>query len=203
MSLKRFMLVSLLACTVSFSVLSDFACAKAASTVSDVAKLHQGGVVVKELPPKTKSKDALPVVSAQIMIPQPPSEVWKKVMQPERLMQREKKVKSIKVVSQTANSKDLAYTVEMSRLLPTFQYTLRHQPTSSPMTLSFWRLNGSFRDVQGSWNVAPLDGGKNSILTYNLSIDPGPLVPRMLLQSVLKADLPNMMNNVKTAVSTP
>jgi carbon monoxide dehydrogenase subunit G len=177
--------------------------AQAAPAVSDTTKLHQGEVVVKELPSKTKSKDSLPSVSAQIMISKPPSEVWKKIMQPERLMQREKKVKSIKVVSQTANSKDLAYTVEMSRLLPTFQYTLRHQPASGPMTLSFWRLNGSFRDVQGSWNVAPIDGGKNSVLTYNISIDPGPLIPRMLLQTVLKADLPNMMNNVKTTVSTP
>lgn len=202
MSLKRFMVISLLACTVSFSVLLGLI-AQAAPPVSDATKLHQGEVVVKELPSKTKSKDSLPSVSAQIMISKPPSEVWKKVMQPERLMQREKKVKSIKVVSQTSNSKDLAYIVEMSRLLPTFQYTLRHQPTSGPMTLSFWRLNGSFRDVQGSWNVAPIDGGKNSVLTYNISIDPGPLIPRMLLQTVLKADLPNMMNNVKTTVSTP
>ncbi|MEB3287449.1 MAG: SRPBCC family protein [Vampirovibrionales bacterium] len=183
------------------TVLSFFSQAFSA-TAAETAKLQKGGVVVKESPTPSSNKDALPVVSAQILIPKPPADVWKKVQQPEHLMEKEAKVKSIKVVSQAGNRKDLAYTVMMSKLLPTFQYTLRHQPTQ-PMKLSFWRLNGSFKDVKGSWLVTPYNNGKNSILTYNISIDPGPLVPRFLLQTALKSDLPNMMNNVKSVLLKP
>lgn len=171
-----------------------------AFAADDLALLKQGRVVVKE-GANNKSKDSVPAVSAKILIPKPPDQVWKSIMQPEHLMDKERKVKQIKVVSRNGTTKDLAYTVNLASILPTFNYTLRHQVTQ-PNTLQFRRINGSFKDIQGSWIVTPADNGKSSILTYNVSIDPGPLVPRFMMQNILKSDLPGMMNNVKSVINT-
>jgi len=162
--------------------------------------LKQGRVIVKE-GPQNKNKDAVPAVSAKILIAKPPDQVWKSILQPEHLMDRERKVKQIKVVNKNGSTKDLAYTVNLASILPTFNYTLRHQVTQ-PNTLQFRRLNGSFKDIQGFWMVTPADNGKSSVLTYNVSIDPGPLVPRFMMQNILKSDLPGMMQNVKTVINS-
>ncbi len=162
----------------------------------ELSVLKQGRVLVRS----GNQKDAVPSVSAKILIPRPPDQVWKAILQPEHLMDRERKVKQIKVVNKNGTTKDLAYTVNLASILPTFNYTLRHQVTQ-PNTLQFRRLNGSFKDIQGFWMVTPADGGKSSVLTYNLSIDPGPLVPRFMMQNILKSDLPTMMQNVKTVIN--
>lgn len=156
--------------------------------------LKQGRVVVKDV------KATQPTVDAKILIPRPPDQVWSTVLQPERLMDKEKKVKQIKVVSKTGSTQDLNYTVTMASVLPTLNYTLRHQVTQ-PNMLQFRRLSGSFKDIQGYWQVTPADSGKSSILTYHLSIDPGPLMPRFMMQNLLKSDLPTMMKNVKAVIA--
>jgi ribosome-associated toxin RatA of RatAB toxin-antitoxin module len=163
----------------------------------EITTLKQGQVVVG---PVTKVNN-MPTVSAKIHIPEPPDKVWKTVSDPSKLMSREEKVKQMKLVSSQGNVKDVEFTVLMSRLLPAFTYTLRHQ-VSGNNTLNFHRLTGSFKDIQGSWKVVPADGGKSSVLIYNLSIDPGPLVPQNILLPAVKSDLPRMMRNVKAAIQT-
>ena len=166
-------------------------------TSGELVTLKKGQVVVGEV---TKVNN-VPSVSAKILIPEPPDKVWKTVANPTSLMSREAKVKDMKTVASQGNVKDVEYTVMMSRLLPAFRYTLRHQPAGNN-TLSFRRLNGSFKDINGFWKVVPADGGKSSVLIYNLSIDAGPLVPQNLLLPAVQSDLPQMMRNAKAAIQT-
>ncbi len=161
--------------------------------------LTKGKVVVTQ---DVVSANTLPFVEAKILIPKPPERVWSVVSNPEKLMQEERKVKKVKLLSWTGNKQNVEFSVLMTRLLPPFNYVLQ-QDLSPPNILRFKRVSGSFRDIQGSWKLLPVENGSKTILTYTLKLDPGPLVPRSLLLGAVKADLPTMMQNAKRAIEKP
>jgi ribosome-associated toxin RatA of RatAB toxin-antitoxin module len=173
--------------------------AQAGHNANELSTLNKGGVVVKEANVIDKGKDGPATVTAQILIPKPPAQVWPIVANPQDVMSQEKKVKKVQTLKQAGNSLDVAYTVNYSSMLPTFNYTLRLDK-KQPSTITFKRLNGSFKDINGSWQLTPIDNGQKTILTYTLSIDPGFFAPKFLLVQAIKNDLPTMMKNVKAVV---
>lgn len=168
----------------------------AANAATEWDTLSKGQVVVNQLQVPANSA---PAVEAKILIPKPPTKVWTVVADPARLMKRESKVKKVKVLSRTGNRQNVEFSVLMTHLLPPFNYILM-QELSPPNVLRFHRISGSFKDIDGSWRLAPVDNGNQTILTYTLKLDPGPLVPKGLLLNAVKSDLPNMMQNAKAAI---
>lgn len=158
--------------------------------------LSKGQVVVKQ---NNAQEDEAPSVEAKILILRSPERVWPVVADPEKLMREEKKVRKVKVLSRSQNKQNVAFSVLMTRFLPPFNYVLL-QELSPPNSLRFHRVSGSFKDIQGSWRLSPVENGTKTILTYKLQIDVGPLVPRGLLLSAVKSDLPSMMRNAKKAI---
>ncbi len=164
---------------------------------SELSRLKNGEIIVQE--PSNNKDRSVPYVTAKVYIPKSPSKVWSVIQTPENVVRNERKVKSVKVVSSHAGVRDLAFRVQLSRVLPSFAYTLRHQSTS-PYVLGFKRLSGSFKDIQGYWQVVPVENNTQTVLVYSLSIDPGALVPRSLLIPAVKSDLPQMMQTVKMSM---
>lgn len=158
--------------------------------------LKQGKVVVKQY----TAPNTVPSVEAKILISKPPEKVWTVVSDPETLLESERKVKQVKVLSRTANKQNVSFKVIMTSLFPAFNYILL-QELSPPYLINFHRVSGSFKDIQGAWRLIPADNGSKTILSYTLKLDPGPLVPRSLLLAAVKSDLPNFMNNAKTSIN--
>lgn len=165
--------------------------------VSDWETLSKGQVVVKQMAPATKNE--APSVEAKILISRPPAKVWSVVSDPEKLMADEGKVRKVKVLSRTGNKQNVEFHVTMTPLLPSFNYVLM-QELSPPTILRFHRISGSFKDIQGSWQLQPVDNGNKTILSYILKMDPGPFIPKALVMTAVKSDLPNMMRNAKAAI---
>jgi ribosome-associated toxin RatA of RatAB toxin-antitoxin module len=165
------------------------------SEEGDAQALSRGEVVIQQNAPA----GVVPSVEAKILVPRSPEKVWPVVSNPERLMGKESKVKKVKVLSRTGNRQQVAFSVLMTRLFPPFNYVLQQDLVPISM-VHFKRVSGSFKDIQGSWRLTPAEGGQKTILTYTLQLDPGPLIPRTLLLGAVKADLPNMMRNAKTAI---
>lgn len=164
---------------------------------AEMQTLKQGKVVVKQNPTPANS---VPSVEAKILIAKPPEQVWTVVSDPVTLMESERKVKKVKVLSKQANKQNVEFSVLMTPLFPAFNYVLL-QELSAPYLLTFHRISGSFRDIQGSWRLTPFDNGTKTILSYTLKLDPGPLIPRGLLMTAVKSDLPNMMQNAKASIT--
>lgn len=165
---------------------------------SEWDSLSKGQVTVSQ---NLAPANVMPSVEAKILIAKPPEKVWKVVADPEKLMREERKVKKVKILSRTPNKQNVEFSVLMTRLLPPFNYVLL-QELSPPNLLTFKRVSGSFKDIQGSWKLAPVDNGSKTILTYTLKIDPGPFlpIPRGMLLNAVKSDLPSMMKNAKLAI---
>ncbi|MCE3236705.1 MAG: cyclase/dehydrase [Vampirovibrio sp.] len=160
--------------------------------------LSKGQVLVSQ---NLAPANTMPSVEAKILIAKPPEKVWKVVADPEKLMREEHKVKKVKILSRTATKQNVEFSVLMTRFLPPFNYVLL-QELSPPSLLTFKRISGSFKDIQGSWKLLPVDNGNKTILTYTLKIDPGPFlpIPRGMLLNAVKSDLPSMMKNAKSAI---
>lgn len=183
----------------SFSILAlSNASGWSAAGKSEMDTLAKGQVVVSQ---NTEPSNAMPSVEAKILIAKPQDKVWNVVSNPEKLMREEKKVKKVKVLSRAGNKQNVEFSVLMTRLLPPFNYILL-QELSGPGLLRFHRVSGSFKDIQGSWRLTPIENGSKTILTYTLKIDPGPFlpIPRWMLLNAVKSDLPSMMMNAKAAI---
>ena len=165
--------------------------------LSESESLARGQVVIHQNQPTTPQD--VPSVEAKILIARPPAKVWTVVSDPEKLMGNEAKVRKVKVVSRSPGKQNVAFSVVMAPFLPAFNYVLL-QELVPPSLLRFHRISGSFRDVQGSWHLSPIDNGNKTVLTYTLKLDPGPFVPKSLLLPAVKSDLPNMMRSVKASI---
>jgi ribosome-associated toxin RatA of RatAB toxin-antitoxin module len=191
------LIAGLLTC---FACFSDHPAQAASVNPKEMATLLRGDVIVKEENALENKQDKGPAtVIAQIVIPRPPEQIWPVVVNPQDVMSEERKVKSIRILSKNANSLMAEYTVTYHRLLPTFNYTLKLD-NKAPNMIQFRRISGSFKDIQGSWKLQPVENGQKTLLTYTLSIDPGFFAPKFMLVQAIKSDLPSMMKNVKVAI---
>ena len=167
------------------------------SLPGDWAALSKGQVVVRD--GATTKKAGAPAAEAHILVSRSPDKVWQVVSDPRKLMQEERKVRKIKMLSQGKSSQQVEFTVLMTRLLPTFNYVLQ-QDLYPPYLMKFHRVSGSFKDIQGSWKLTPVENGQKTILSYSLKIDPGVIAPRGIIMNAVKSDLPTMMRNAKAAI---
>jgi ribosome-associated toxin RatA of RatAB toxin-antitoxin module len=145
--------------------------------------------------PVVVAKPTMATACRSIIVGYTPEQVWTVVSNPVLLASQEAKVKKISVLSQTASSKTVAYSVAINPLLPTFNYTLLYVPARNHLSINFKRISGSFKSFEGSWHLTPTTKGTR--LTYILRLDPGMLLPRFLVLQAIQSDLPTMLNNVK------
>lgn len=65
-------------------------------------------------------------------------------------------------------------------------------------------VRGDFRENRGVWEFLPTADGTATIVSYRLNIVPRVYVPRWMMRSTLKRDLPDLMNGLRARVeATP
>lgn len=69
----------------------------------------------------------------------------------------------------------------------------------SPSRLVWKQLDGNFKHVDGSWDLAPVDGGKTK-LTYTLHVDADTIVPPSMVAFLLKFVQREVVGQVKQYV---
>ncbi len=72
-------------------------------------------------------------------------------------------------------------------------YTLRLQ--RQPLLLSWTLVRGFFRQNEGSWTLQPVEGGV--LATYRIQLQPNGYVPRAVLNSLLRHELPQTLAQFK------
>jgi uncharacterized membrane protein len=69
--------------------------------------------------------------------------------------------------------------------------------------IRFSNVRGDFRENRGEWALRPVDDGKAIIVTYRVYVVPRFYVPRWILRSALKRDLPQLMAALRARVEAP
>lgn len=85
--------------------------------------------------------------------------------------------------------------VKPAFFLPAFEHVFRldYDPYSR---IDVHRVSGPIAYMEGSWWLLPQQSGK-ILLVYELEVDPGMPVPRFIVRSTLKRDLPKLVQAVR------
>ena len=86
-------------------------------------------------------------------------------------------------------------TIKPVFFLPTFEHEFRLDYTPYSR-IDVNRVSGPIAHMQGTWWLLPEDNGR-ILLVYELSLDPGMPIPRFLVRSTLKRDLPKVLAAVR------
>jgi ribosome-associated toxin RatA of RatAB toxin-antitoxin module len=63
--------------------------------------------------------------------------------------------------------------------------------------IRFSNVRGDFRENHGNWDFLPTVDGKATIVTYRVQVVPRFYVPRWIMRSTLKRDLPELMKGLR------
>lgn len=170
----------------------------ASLSATELNRLLKGEVLVSE--PASPSSGTR-FVLAKILIDRPLETVWNTLYNQERLFKDEPHMRKVKILSSPSpNQQKVAYSLNISRLLPTFDYVTSVNFIPTERTVKFDRLSGSFRSFKGMAKLKPVENGRRTILFYALQVDPGFLIPQMVVRNVLRSELPGMLTHIKRNV---
>ena len=96
------------------------------------------------------------------------------------------RMKRARIALQDGDQVEVDFRLEFVRAL---DYTLRLQ--REPLRLEWTLVRGFFRRNEGSWTLEPTDGGVRA--HYSIALQPNGTVPRALLNSLLRHELPQML----------
>ena len=69
--------------------------------------------------------------------------------------------------------------------------------------IRFSNVRGDFRENRGEWALQPTGDGQAIIVTYRVKVVPRFYVPRWLIRSALKRDLPELMRALRAHAEAP
>lgn len=74
---------------------------------------------------------------------------------------------------------------------------------SKPEHIEWTRVKGSFKENEGYWDFAPVDGGKSTLVTYAKHVDPGFFAPKIFVHKTLKDTAENIFRDLKRTAEPP
>jgi uncharacterized membrane protein len=74
---------------------------------------------------------------------------------------------------------------------------------SKPLRIEWTRVKGSFKANEGYWDLAPVDSGRSTLVTYAKHVDPGFFAPKMFVHKTLRDTAENIFRDLKRNVEPP
>src|SRR4029453_696873 len=95
----------------------------------------------------------------------PPELVWRVLTDYDNATRVFVNLKQCKVLEDKGTTKVIFHKVKPSFIPTAFEYVLEVKETA-PRKLEWRRLRGDFKEVDGSWSLEPLEGGKATLVSY-------------------------------------
>lgn len=92
--------------------------------------------------------------------------------------------------------KIVEHKVQPSGLLGTYQYVIELKETPAK-ALEWHRIRGDFKEVDGYWKLEPVEGGRQTQVTYSAYINGGLFLPQALVRRQVHIDMPAVMAALK------
>jgi len=125
------------------------------------------------------------VLSAKVSIDAPPAIVWDSITNYGNLKNILPGYEKSTVIKDGGASKILAMATKVARFLPTYQYQVRVEEDRQKYNIRMNRISGDFKTMDAVYRLIPQEGGKKTLLIYDLNIDPGAPIPgsQMILKT--------------------
>jgi ribosome-associated toxin RatA of RatAB toxin-antitoxin module len=163
---------------------------------SQVERVKSGAVIAEgEVAPDKAAAD----VRAAIQIGASPEQVFRTLTDCAQALKFVPHLKRCNVIDTASDGswQDVEQTVDYGWLAPRAEYVF-HANYQRYERIDFSHLRGDFHDNRGTWVFHALNGGRTTLVTYQARVVPAFFVPRWLMRSMLKRDLPDLMRGLKS-----
>ncbi|MEO0444738.1 MAG: SRPBCC family protein [Verrucomicrobiota bacterium] len=166
---------------------------------SHLEKLNQGEVVLFQ-PHRRPNSGAM--LAGAVFINAPREKVRAVITDPERSKEYLSNLKEVRLLHSTSTSQTVAHTVRSGILPFNVSYRYRAEKMNEGQ-IHFRMIDGDLRHFEGGWRLHEAkDFGyqQGTIVFYQLYVDPGALIPKVMVGKNLKRDLPSMLVSLRQRV---
>lgn len=166
----------------------------------ELAKVRQGQVVIQ---PQNRTSKGKQGVLAKVLIERSPQQVWNVILDQEQVFQGDPYMKQVQLLKALPQNQQLVeYTLALSKLLPTFRYTLQVENHPQEKISRFKRVSGSFKDLEGFTQLIPMDNGQKTLMVYSFQVEPGFFAPKALFKHFTQVQIPQILKRTQQLVYT-
>ncbi len=136
----------------------------------------------------------MPKITAKAVLSQPPAKVWGIISDCAKYKGRMPRVAAAKELKKEGNKHTCEVTVEVpfpfSNLTAVTEAV--HEEGPDGMSRRWKLVRGDYKRNEGSWEIKPVEGGKKSLVTYSLHVEPNTSLPASILEAAQKKAIPDM-----------
>lgn len=116
-------------------------------------------------------------LSAKVAINAPPAIVWESITDYRNLKNVLPGYEKSTVLKDNGRNKTLAVATKVARFLPTYEYEVKVLEDQTNQKIQLDRISGDLKSMHAVYRLIPQEGGKKTLLVYDLNIDPGTKIP--------------------------
>jgi ribosome-associated toxin RatA of RatAB toxin-antitoxin module len=163
---------------------------------SQLKQLKTGGIVAEG---DVGSGRAAVDVRAAVQVSASPEEVFVALTDCERALRFVPHLKRCAVLDTAADGswQEVEQQVDYGWLVPRASYVFRAEYKRYSL-IRFSHLRGDFHENRGVWQFQPVDNGKATVVTYQARVAPAFYVPKWMMRSMLRRDLPELMRGLRS-----
>jgi coenzyme Q-binding protein COQ10 len=188
-----FVLIFLIWSSVAISVESE---AALAFNESQLSQLKVGEIIVYVQRSKGQQNG---MVEALILIDAPAETIWKIMIDCPGAPTFVPGLKTCKILDSGKNWDIIRHEVKWIWFFPKISYVFRADYQINKR-IDFVKIKGDLREMKGSWRLFPLDETGQTIVRYEVYLDPSFFIPQWLVERSLMTDLPDMLAALRTKV---
>ena len=163
---------------------------------AQLERVKAGGVIAEG---EVAQDKAAADVRAAIQIAVPPEQVFRTLTDCAQALKFVPHLKRCNVLDTAGDGswQNVEQVVDYGWLAPRAEYVF-HADYQRFERISFSHLRGDFHENQGTWEFRALNGGKATLVVYQARVVPAFFVPRWLMRSMIKRDLPDLMHGLRS-----
>lgn len=139
------------------------------------------------------------MVEALVLIHAPAETIWKIMTDCPGAPTFVPGLKSCTVLNSGKNWEIIRHQVKWVWFFPRISYVFRADYKIN-RRIDFVRIRGDLREMRGSWRLYPLNGAGQTIVHYEVYLDPSFFIPQWLVERSLMKDLPELLAALRTKV---
>ena len=163
---------------------------------AQLSQLKDGNILVYVQRSEGQQKG---MVEALVLIDAPVETIWKIMTDCPGAPTFMPGLKACKVLDSGKNWEIIRHEVKWIWFFPRISYVFRADYQIN-RRIDFVKIKGDLREMKGSWHLFPLDEADQTIVRYEVYLDPSFFIPQWLVERSLMTDLPDMLDALRTKV---
>jgi uncharacterized protein YndB with AHSA1/START domain len=141
-------------------------------------------------------------VRAAVRIPAAPEAIWRIVTDCREALTFVPGLRHCRLVDGAADGswQDVEHEMRYSWLVPTVRYVF-HANYDRPHRIDFHRISGDLKEEEGTWLFTPSADGVDTVVEYEVYVDPGFWIPQALIAPTLRRDTRAVLTGLRECVA--